>query len=107
MDADVLLIEAARSRMGLVDVWRDAHHERWIGPGVYDIHAVRVPSVGEMAALLEKAVEALGAERVWVVPDCGLKTRGYAEVEPALRNLVAAARRVRQEAAAGELLGAA
>lgn len=99
MDADVLLIEAARSRMELLEDWRRTGYRQEIGPGVYDIHSPRVPSVEEMAGLLRRALEILPAERLWVDPDCGLKTRRYEEAEPALRNMVEAARMVREELA--------
>ncbi len=99
MDADVLLIEAARSRMELLEDWRRTGYRQEIGPGVYDIHSPRVPPVDEMAGLLRRAVEVLPAERLWVDPDCGLKTRRYEEAEPALRNMVEAARLVRAELA--------
>ncbi|AXB41994.1 5-methyltetrahydropteroyltriglutamate--homocysteine S-methyltransferase [Amycolatopsis albispora] len=95
IDADVTSIEAARSRMEVLDGLGD--FERGVGPGVYDIHSPRVPDVEEVTSLLRTAVAAVPRERIWVNPDCGLKTRGYAEVEPALRNLVAAARRLRAE----------
>ena len=69
--------------------------ERQLGPGVWDIHSPRVPSADECTELLRRAVDALGIERVWVNPDCGLKTRAYPETEASLRNLVEAARRLR------------
>ena len=93
LDADVVSIEAARSGMDLLTDLTGISTQ--VGPGVFDIHSPRVPSVDEMVELIQRAVAVLGAERVWVNPDCGLKTRGYAEVEAALRNLVAAARRAR------------
>jgi len=96
LDADVTSIEAARSRMELVDDLGRAGYEREIGLGVYDIHSPRVPSVAEMAELLAEALTALGPDRLWVNPDCGLKTRGYEEIVASLRNLVAAARTVRE-----------
>jgi 5-methyltetrahydropteroyltriglutamate--homocysteine methyltransferase len=67
-----------------------------VGPGVYDIHSPRVPSTDEMVALLEKALQVIPSERLWVNPDCGLKTRRWEEVSPALQNMVAAARAVRK-----------
>jgi len=97
LDADVTSIEAARSRMEVLEPIREVGFERGIGPGVYDIHSPRVPSVEEIEALLRLAVGSIDSRRLWVNPDCGLKTRGYAEVEPALENMVEAARRVRQE----------
>ncbi|MCZ6824414.1 MAG: 5-methyltetrahydropteroyltriglutamate--homocysteine S-methyltransferase [Gemmatimonadetes bacterium] len=96
MDADVLLIENARSDKELLEVFRDFEYERAIGPGVYDIHSPRVPSVEEMAAGLRASLRVLPVTRLWVVPDCGLKTRAYEEVIPALTNMVAAARVVRE-----------
>ncbi|MFD9896153.1 5-methyltetrahydropteroyltriglutamate--homocysteine S-methyltransferase [Amycolatopsis sp. NPDC059027] len=99
LDADVTSIEAARSKMEVLTDLGAAGFGRGVGPGVYDIHSPRVPDVDEVSGLLRTAVGAVAPERVWVNPDCGLKTRGYAEVEPALRNLVAAARQVRAELA--------
>jgi 5-methyltetrahydropteroyltriglutamate--homocysteine methyltransferase len=95
LDADVTSIEAARSRMELLGALREAGYTRGIGPGVYDIHSPRVPDVAEITDALERALATVSPEQLWVNPDCGLKTRGYREVEPALRNLVAAARHVR------------
>jgi len=95
LDADVTTIEAARSKMAVLDDLHTSGFGRGVGPGVYDIHSPRVPTEDELALLLFDAVRAIPGERLWANPDCGLKTRGYAEVEPALRNLVAAARRVR------------
>ena len=89
LDADVTSIEAARSKMELLEDIDDTFHSE-IGPGVWDIHSPRVPSTEEIAGLLHAALEHVPTERLWVNPDCGLKTRGYAEVEPSLRNLVAA-----------------
>jgi 5-methyltetrahydropteroyltriglutamate--homocysteine methyltransferase len=90
LDADVTSIESARSRgriLGVLDGFG-----RGLGPGVYDIHSPRVPSVEEVGNLLRAALSVLPAERVWVNPDCGLKTRTYEQVEAALTNVVAAAR---------------
>jgi 5-methyltetrahydropteroyltriglutamate--homocysteine methyltransferase len=97
MDADVLLIEAARSRMELLHDWQRTGYEQEIGPGVYDIHSPRVPPADEMADLLRSAAEVLDRERIWVNPDCGLKTRAWPEAEQSLRNMVAAARQLREE----------
>jgi 5-methyltetrahydropteroyltriglutamate--homocysteine methyltransferase len=94
-DADVVSLEAARSGMAIVRDLARASYARGVGPGVWDIHSPRVPSSDELAELLRMALVALPAERLWVNPDCGLKTRGYTEVLPALANLVAAARAVR------------
>jgi 5-methyltetrahydropteroyltriglutamate--homocysteine methyltransferase len=96
LDADVLLIENARSGQPLLEVFRQRGYGRDVGPGVYDIHSPRVPTVEEMTARLRASMTVLPPERVWVTPDCGLKTRTYAEVEPALANLVAAARAARE-----------
>jgi 5-methyltetrahydropteroyltriglutamate--homocysteine methyltransferase len=95
LDADVTSVEAARSGMELLRDVAEHGFDGALGPGVYDIHSPRVPTETEVAALLQKALRALPADRLWVNPDCGLKTRGYAEVEPALRHLVAAAAHVR------------
>ena len=89
LDADVTSIEAARSKMELLEDLDESFHSE-IGPGVWDIHSPRVPSTEEIAGLLRAALKNVPTERLWVNPDCGLKTRGYAEVEPSLRNLVAA-----------------
>jgi 5-methyltetrahydropteroyltriglutamate--homocysteine methyltransferase len=97
MDADVLLIEAARSRMELLHDWERTGYAQEIGPGVYDIHSPRVPPAGEMAELLAAAARVLPPEQLWVNPDCGLKTRAWPETEAALRNLVQAARQLREE----------
>jgi 5-methyltetrahydropteroyltriglutamate--homocysteine methyltransferase len=91
MDADVISIETSRSQMELLNAFVDFQYPNEIGPGVYDIHSPRVPSVDEMKALLGKAARVLAPERIWVNPDCGLKTRGWPEVEKALENMVAAA----------------
>jgi 5-methyltetrahydropteroyltriglutamate--homocysteine methyltransferase len=97
LDADVLLIWHARSQMELLDYWRQRGYDKDIAPGVYDIHSPRVPAADEMAEMLRLAAEALPRERLWVAPDCGLKTRRYEEVEPSLRNMVQAARQLREE----------
>ena len=97
MDADVLLIEAARSRMELLHDWERTGYAQEIGPGVYDIHSPRVPPAEEMADLLEAAARVLRPEQLWVNPDCGLKTRTWDEVEPALRNMVQAAKQLREQ----------
>jgi 5-methyltetrahydropteroyltriglutamate--homocysteine methyltransferase len=99
LDADVTSVEAARSHMELVGDLRAAGYENGIGPGVYDIHSPRVPSAEEMEDNLRRALQAIEPAKLWVNPDCGLKTRAYPETEASLRNLVAAARRVREGAA--------
>jgi 5-methyltetrahydropteroyltriglutamate--homocysteine methyltransferase len=95
MDADVISIETSRSAMELLEAFADFSYPNDIGPGVYDIHSPRVPSQQEMEALLEKALKVLKPGQLWVNPDCGLKTRGWAEVKPALVSMVAAAKAVR------------
>jgi 5-methyltetrahydropteroyltriglutamate--homocysteine methyltransferase len=95
MDADVISIEASRSSMELLDVFRDFDYPGEIGPGIYDIHSPRVPGVEELEQLLELAEERIGRDRLWVNPDCGLKTRGWPETRAALTNLVEVARRRR------------
>ena len=97
MDADVNLIEAARSRMELLQDWERTGYRNDIGPGVYDIHSPRIPTVEEMVELLHEAARVLRSEQIWVNPDCGLKTRTWAEVDPSLRNMVDAAKQLREE----------
>ncbi|MFK2877545.1 5-methyltetrahydropteroyltriglutamate--homocysteine S-methyltransferase [Rhodanobacter hydrolyticus] len=97
MDADVISIETSRSRMELLDAFVRFRYPNGIGPGVYDIHSPRVPTQEEMLALLRKALEVLDAGQLWVNPDCGLKTRGWAQVEPALRRMVGCARQLRTD----------
>ncbi|MFD1497836.1 5-methyltetrahydropteroyltriglutamate--homocysteine S-methyltransferase, partial [Streptosporangium lutulentum] len=96
LDADVTSIESARSHARILDEPAVGDFGRGLGPGVYDIHSPRVPSTEEVEESLRKALRALPAERVWVNPDCGLKTRAYGEVEAALANVVTAARRLRE-----------
>ncbi|MEU1619512.1 5-methyltetrahydropteroyltriglutamate--homocysteine S-methyltransferase [Streptomyces sp. NPDC005722] len=97
LDADVISLEAARSHMQVARELAAHGYPREAGPGVYDIHSPRVPDADEAAALLRKGLEAIPAERLWVNPDCGLKTRGWPETRASLENLVAAARTVRSE----------
>ncbi|MEV6400965.1 5-methyltetrahydropteroyltriglutamate--homocysteine S-methyltransferase [Streptomyces sp. NPDC051907] len=97
LDADVISLEAARSHMQVARELAAHGYPREAGPGVYDIHSPRVPSEQEAADLLRKGLEAIPAERLWVNPDCGLKTRGWPETRASLENLVAAARTVRAE----------
>ncbi|WP_422742571.1 5-methyltetrahydropteroyltriglutamate--homocysteine S-methyltransferase [Micromonospora sp. WMMD754] len=96
LDADVTSIEASRSKMEILDDLATIGYHRGIGPGVWDIHSPRVPPHDEVADALRRAVAAVPAHRLWVNPDCGLKTRGYPEVEASLRRLVAAAAEVGQ-----------
>ncbi|AHH20434.1 5-methyltetrahydropteroyltriglutamate--homocysteine methyltransferase [Nocardia nova SH22a] len=95
LDADVTSVEAARSHMEILDDLNAVGYALGIGPGVYDIHSPRVPSVDEIETSLREAMKAVPAERLWVNPDCGLKTRGRTEVEASLRNMVNAAQLVR------------
>ncbi|MGO1841470.1 MAG: 5-methyltetrahydropteroyltriglutamate--homocysteine S-methyltransferase, partial [Canibacter sp.] len=97
LDADVTSIEAARSRMDVVEPLGETGYSRGIGPGVYDIHSPRVPSVDEVTELVRIASGQIPAEQLWVNPDCGLKTRGYDETVASLKNLVSGARKVRAE----------
>ncbi|MGA4843911.1 5-methyltetrahydropteroyltriglutamate--homocysteine S-methyltransferase [Streptomyces sp. G45] len=99
LDADVISLEAARSHMQVARELAAHGYPREAGPGVYDIHSPRVPSAEEAAALLRTGLEAIPAERLWVNPDCGLKTRAWPETRASLENLVAAARAVRAELA--------
>ncbi len=98
MDADVISIETSRSHMELLDAFVEYKYPNEIGPGVYDIHSPRVPGTDEMVALLETAAKVIDPDLLWVNPDCGLKTRGWAEVEPALKNMVEAAQIMRRKA---------
>lgn len=97
MDADVISIETSRSQMELLDAFGEYKYPNEIGPGVYDIHSPRIPDTQEMVDLLEKAAKVINPDQLWVNPDCGLKTRGWAEVEPALKNMVEAAKTMRKE----------
>ena len=99
MDADVITIETSRSDMELLEAFKAFDYPNDIGPGVYDIHSPRVPDTAQMVKLLNKAAKRIPAERLWVNPDCGLKTRAWAETEAALINMVAAARQLRIKAA--------
>ena len=96
MDADVITIECARSQMELLESFVKFKYPNEIGPGVYDIHSPRVPSVDEMVALMQKAAQVISPSQLWVNPDCGLKTRGWAETEASLRNMVEAAKKLRR-----------
>ncbi len=99
LDADVITIETSRSDMELLESFEDFAYPNEIGPGVYDIHSPNVPSVEWIEALLRKAAQRIPAERLWVNPDCGLKTRGWPETRQALANMVLAAQRLREERA--------
>lgn len=97
MDADVITFEASRSDLTILDVLKENDFRTEVGPGVYDIHSPRVPSKGEIKAALNKMLDRIPAEKLWVNPDCGLKTRGNAETVQSLENLVNAAKEIRNE----------
>ena len=99
MDADVITIETSRSDMELLEAFSEFSYPNDIGPGVYDIHSPRVPGTDEMLRLMRKALAVIPASRLWINPDCGLKTRGWPEVDAALHNMVAVARQLRGSAA--------
>ncbi len=96
IDADVISIETSRSQMELLETFGKYRYPNEIGPGVYDIHSPRVPTAQEMVDLLKKATKVLSAKQIWVNPDCGLKTRRWEEVRPALVAMVEAARNARR-----------
>ncbi len=97
MDADVITIECSRSQMELLDAFAQFNYPNDIGPGVYDIHSPRIPSVNEMVGLLEKAAKVIPVSQLWVNPDCGLKTRGWDETKEALIRMVEAAKVLRKK----------
>ncbi len=97
LDADVITIETSRSDMDLIETFKKFDYPNEIGPGVYDIHSPNVPSVEWIENLLRKAADSIPAERLWVNPDCGLKTRGWPETRESLENMVKAAKRLRVE----------
>ena len=99
MDADVITFEASRSDLLILDDLKNCHFETEVGPGVYDIHSPRVPSVEEIVAALKKMRQKIEDAKLWVNPDCGLKTRGEEETKPSLINLVQAAEIIRKEVA--------
>lgn len=96
MDADVISFEASRSKLTILDAIKEAGFETEVGPGVYDIHSPRVPSVEEIEEALKIMLTKIDREKLWVNPDCGLKTRGTAETDASLKNLVEAAKKIRQ-----------
>jgi 5-methyltetrahydropteroyltriglutamate--homocysteine methyltransferase len=98
LDADVITIETSRSHMELLTAFERFQYPNSIGPGVYDIHSPRIPTVAEIKTLLLKALKHIAPERLWVNPDCGLKTRSWPEVNTALTNMVTAAKELRFEA---------
>lgn len=107
MDADVISIEASRSKMELLNAFQRYSYPNEIGPGIYDIHSPRVPEVDELLSLVRLALNVIPPERLWINPDCGLKTRQWPETVASLRNLVAAARQIRQELTTGLYQGKA
>ncbi|NVK20280.1 MAG: 5-methyltetrahydropteroyltriglutamate--homocysteine S-methyltransferase [Methylocystaceae bacterium] len=98
MDADVITIETSRSDMELLDVFETFNYPNDIGPGVYDIHSPNIPSVAQIVNLMSKAGQRISKDRLWINPDCGLKTRRWEEVLPALKNMVSAAKELRAQA---------
>ena len=98
MDADVITIETSRSDMKLLDAFKNFDYPNDIGPGVYDIHSPNVPKVDEIVNLMDHAQQRVPVKRLWINPDCGLKTRGWEEVEAALGNMVTAAKTMRNKA---------
>ena len=96
MDADVITFEASRSDLQILDALRENEFETEVGPGVYDIHSPRVPSVEELTQTIQLMLTKIDVAKLWVNPDCGLKTRGVEETEKSLKNMVAAAANVRQ-----------
>jgi 5-methyltetrahydropteroyltriglutamate--homocysteine methyltransferase len=96
MDADVISIEASRSKMELLDTFKQFQYPGDIGPGIYDIHSPNVPSQAEIGALIEKAARVIPVDRLWINPDCGLKTRRWEEVIPSLEHIVGAVRAYRE-----------
>jgi 5-methyltetrahydropteroyltriglutamate--homocysteine methyltransferase len=97
MDADVITIETSRSAMELLDAFGDFAYTNDIGPGVYDIHSPRVPSIEAMEKLMLRAIQVVPIERLWINPDCGLKTRGWSETAQALKNMVSVAKHLRNK----------
>jgi 5-methyltetrahydropteroyltriglutamate--homocysteine methyltransferase len=98
LDADVISIETSRSSMELLTTFSEFAYPNQVGPGVYDVHAPRVPEKKEIVSLLQKALKVLAkSSQLWVIPDCGLKTRTWKEVDPALRTMVSAAHQLRDE----------
>jgi 5-methyltetrahydropteroyltriglutamate--homocysteine methyltransferase len=97
MDADVISIETARSGNELLKIFAKVGYKQEVGPGVYDIHSPRVPSVEEIVEQIEKLLEVLPINQLWINPDCGLKTRKWEEVKPSLKNMVKAVRIIREK----------
>ena len=97
MDADVISIETARSGNELLKIFAEVGYKQEVGPGVYDIHSPRIPPVEEIVHQIEQLLEVLPAHQLWINPDCGLKTRKWAEVRPSLAHMVEAVNIVRQK----------
>ena len=97
MDADVITFEASRSNLQILDSLRENHFETEVGPGVYDIHSPRVPSIEEIINALHIMLTKIEKDKLWINPDCGLKTRGTIETEASLKNMVQAALQLRKE----------
>jgi 5-methyltetrahydropteroyltriglutamate--homocysteine methyltransferase len=104
MDADVITIETSRSDMELLEAFGEFKYPNEIGPGVYDIHSPRVPKIEEMLRLIAKALDVVPADRLWINPDCGLKTRAWPETEAALVNMLAATQTARTALQEGKTL---
>ena len=96
MDADVITIETSRSAMELLDAFAEFSYPNEIGPGVYDIHSPRIPTIEAMEKLMLRAIAVIPVERLWINPDCGLKTRAWHETKHALQNMVAVAKNLRE-----------
>ena len=97
MDADVISIEAARSDFSLLDSLRESNFKLEIGPGIYDIHSPRVPAVKELEELINRILSKIGKDKIWINPDCGLKTRGEKETKQSLINMVQATKLIRKK----------
>jgi 5-methyltetrahydropteroyltriglutamate--homocysteine methyltransferase len=95
MDADVISFEASRSKLTIIEALNESNFETEVGPGIYDIHSPRVPSVEELVAIIKKMLLKISKDKLWINPDCGLKTRGVLETKASLKNLVQATNIVR------------
>ena len=95
MDADVITIETARSGNELLKIFKEIGYKNEVGPGVYDIHSPRIPSTEEFTQQILSLIEVLPMKQLWINPDCGLKTRQWEEVKPALRNMLEAVKNIR------------
>ena len=97
LDADVITIETARSDMELLEVFKEFKYPNEVGPGVYDIHSSNIPNIKSIDILLKKAMKYIPLNRIWVNPDCGLKTRNWNETVSALKNMVEATKKIRDQ----------